>query len=105
MVLLADTVTAETGVSLGFLLAVIMPVGTAVVTAIIARVLHGVAIKDLRESQGEFKTCVQDLTKRVQELETDRKIRDALNEDRASEVTPRPVDVSRSGIRPRSPRS
>jgi hypothetical protein len=98
---LAETFTAETGVSLGFLLAVIAPVGTAIVSAMVVRALQGKSIADMEINQKAFNACVQKLETRVLELETDKKIRDALAEDRASEVTPRPVDVSRSGVRPR----
>ncbi len=112
--LLADMVTADTGISFGLLLGLFGSVGAGVVVGIVSRVLHGAAIKTLQENQREFTACVQELKQdhkretavlvlRVQELETDKKIRDALAEDRSSEVTPRPMDMShRSGVRPRT---
>jgi len=117
MILLAETLTTETGVSVGLLLSIAGLVGGGLITGIVSRVLHNVSIKHLRADVEELTTCLQDRTKRLQELETKERVREAIKEDREAQAkliataiieaqarSPHAptADAARSGTRPYS---
>ena len=87
MTLLAETLTPDTGVSIGLILGIAGSLGTALVTGIVSRVLHNVSIKHLRTDITELTGLLEDRTKRLVALENDKLIRDHSKEDRAALVT------------------
>jgi hypothetical protein len=112
MILLAETLTPDTGISIGLILGIAGSLGTALVTGIVSRVLLNVSIKHLRSDLTELTELLEDRTKRLVTLENDKLIRDHSREDRAGLVTmfadvvreaighaPQ-GDSSRSGTRP-----
>jgi len=75
--LLAETISGETSVSLALLLSLVGLLGGTGVAAIISRVTHGLAIKQMREDLRAQASSLKEHADRIKDLENWRVAREA----------------------------
>lgn len=78
--ILAETLTPDTGMSLGLLIGLVGLLGGGLVVAIASRVTHGLLLKHLRDEVDAHKKTIDVLKDKITALERDSAVRDARHD-------------------------